>query len=104
MSDAMQLLNKGVGVSPALGFTNKDSYNALAADNRKHLDDTDTNTLNGKLNQRKGEDQNFYFAFEFDEEASLTSIFWRDSLMREDYNLFGGGLSLIPRTRPTNRI
>ena len=43
----------------------------------------------GKLNQRKSEDQNFYFAFEFDEEASLTSIFWRDSMMREDYNIFG---------------
>jgi len=89
VSDVMRLLKKEVGGSPALGFTNKDAYNALAADKRKHLDGTDTNTLMGKLNQRKSEDQNFYFAFEFDEEASLTSIFWRDSMMREDYNIFG---------------
>jgi len=74
VSDAMRLLKKEVGGSPTLSFTNKDAYNALAADKRKHLDGTDTNTLMGKLNQRKSEDQNFYFAFEFDEEV-LWEIF-----------------------------
>jgi len=67
VSDAMRLLNKEVGGSPTHAFANKDAYNALAANKRKHLDGTDTISLMGKLNQRKSEDQNFYFAFEFDE-------------------------------------
>ena len=54
--DATRLLKKKVGGSPALGLTTKDAYNALVVDKRKHLNGTDTNTLMGKLNQRKSHD------------------------------------------------
>jgi len=57
VSDAMRMLKKEVGDSPALGFTNKDVYNALAVDKRNHLDGTDSNTLMGKLNRRKSKHQ-----------------------------------------------
>ena len=43
----------------------------------------------GELNQRKVEDQSFYFAFELDEGANLSSSFLRDSIKKEDYDLFG---------------
>ena len=102
VSDAMRMLKKEVGGSPALGFTNKDAYNALASDKRKNLDGTDSHTLMGKLNQWNGEDQNFYFAFEFDEGGSLTRIFWRDSIMKDDYDLFGD-VVIFDTTYRTNK-
>ena len=40
VSDAMRMLKKEVGGSLALGFTNKDAYNALTSDKRKNLDGT----------------------------------------------------------------
>ena len=98
----MRMLKKEVGSSPALGFTNKDAYNALASDKRKNLDGTHGNPLMGKLNQRKVDDQNFYFAFEFDEGASLTSIFWRDTIMQDDYDLFGD-VVIFDTTYKTNK-
>ena len=52
----MRLLKKEISGSPALGFTNKDAYDALTTDKRKNLDGTDTNTLMEKLNQKKSED------------------------------------------------
>jgi len=69
VSDAMKMLKKEIGGSPARGLTNKDAYNVLISDKRKNIDGIDSNTLMGKLNQRKVDDQNFYFAFEFDKGA-----------------------------------
>ena len=59
MSDAMRMLKKEVGGSLALRFTNKDVYNALPTYKRKNLGNTDSNTLIGKLNQRKLKIQTF---------------------------------------------
>ena len=98
----MRMLNKEVGGSLALGFANKDAYNALASDKRKNINGTDGNTLMGKLNQRKVDDQNFYFAFEFYEGVSLTSIFWRDGIIKYDYDLFGD-VVILETTYRTNK-
>ena len=73
--DAIRMLKKEGGGSLPLGFTKKDAYNPLASNKRKNLDGTDSNTLMGRLNQRKNGDQDFYFAFEFDEGASLIAFF-----------------------------
>jgi len=73
--DAIRTRKEEVEMPPVLEFTNKDAYNALIVDKTKNLYSNDGNTLMENLNERKTEDENFYFVFEFDEEASVTSIF-----------------------------
>jgi len=75
-------LKKEVAGSRAVGFTNKDAYNALTVDNKKHLDGTDTNILMEKRNQR-------LLPLNLMKKQVSPVFFWRDSLIREDCNLFG---------------
>ena len=89
LADGIRFLKHQSGGSPLVGFTNRDAYNSLASDSLKSLDGTDSNSLIEIFRRRQCNEPDFFFDFEVDDDARLTSFFWRDGQMRRDYALFG---------------
>ncbi|XP_021763971.1 protein FAR1-RELATED SEQUENCE 5-like [Chenopodium quinoa] len=62
----------------------------------------DAQTLVNILNQEQSEDPNFFFRAKFDNEERISNIFWRDTMMLEDYRIYGYVL-VFDTTYRTNR-
>ncbi|KAH6826511.1 hypothetical protein C2S53_014724 [Perilla frutescens var. hirtella] len=51
----------------------------------------DAQTLIDRLCQEGVEDGNFFYRFKLNSDAGLSDVFWRDSMMSEDYQIYGDG-------------
>ncbi|XP_021747430.1 protein FAR1-RELATED SEQUENCE 5-like [Chenopodium quinoa] len=105
------------------GLTTMDTYNYMATEaggehnvghsvvdhlnfclrlRMEQIEAGDAQTLVNILNQEQSEDPNFFFRVKFDNEGRISNIFWRDSMMLEDYKIYGYVL-VFDTTYKTNR-
>ncbi|KAH9604040.1 hypothetical protein KSS87_000726 [Heliosperma pusillum] len=88
IADGFRSLVKEAGGSHVVGFEYADAASAVKKAMKKQFDSTDCNTLINILKQRTANEVDFYYDFELDEDNSLVSVFFRDRIMRQDYEAF----------------
>ncbi|KAK9677479.1 hypothetical protein RND81_11G145800 [Saponaria officinalis] len=88
LADGFRSLVKEAGGSHLVGFEYVDAASAVKKATKKKFDKTDCNTLINILKQRAASEKDFYYDFELDEDNSLVSVFFRDRIMRQDYEAF----------------
>ncbi|XP_074282754.1 protein FAR1-RELATED SEQUENCE 5-like [Silene latifolia] len=76
------------GGSAIVGFEYGDAATAIKKAGKKKFDVTDCNTLINILKQRAASEEDFYYDFELDENNALVSVFFRDKIMRQDYEAY----------------
>ncbi|KAK9756230.1 hypothetical protein RND81_01G082800 [Saponaria officinalis] len=84
-ADGIRSLEKEAGGSAVVGFEYRDAATAVKKAMNKKFDGTDCNTLINILKERATSEDDFYYDFELDEDNSLVSVFFRDKIMRQDY-------------------
>ncbi|KAK9669108.1 hypothetical protein RND81_13G109600 [Saponaria officinalis] len=88
LADGFRSLVKEAGGSHVVGFEYADAASAVKKAMKKKFDKTDCNTLINILKQRAASEKDFYYDFELDEDNSLVSVFFRDRIIRQDYEAF----------------
>uniref|UniRef100_A0A7N0SXM3 SWIM-type domain-containing protein n=1 Tax=Kalanchoe fedtschenkoi TaxID=63787 RepID=A0A7N0SXM3_KALFE len=88
LSDAIRFLKCQFGGSPNIGFINIDAYNALANPECKTFNGSYAKNLIEIFKERQENEDDFY-NFDLDEDGRLCGYFWRDGIMKKDYDLFG---------------
>ncbi|KAH9622676.1 hypothetical protein KSS87_011392 [Heliosperma pusillum] len=68
----------------------------------KSIEGGDASTLINLLTSRQAEDPGFFFRVQFGEDGRLCNVFWRDSMMKEDYLLYHD-VVIFDTTYRTNR-
>ncbi|XP_074314503.1 protein FAR-RED ELONGATED HYPOCOTYL 3-like [Silene latifolia] len=71
-----------------MGFDYGDAVVAIKKAKNKKFDSTDYHTLIEILKQRAASEEDFYYDFELDEDNYLVSVYFRDKIMRKDYEAF----------------
>lgn len=101
-TDGYSLLVKAAGGEEHVGHTKKDHINFVQKLRMEKIENGDAQNVVDRLFEISLEDQGFYFKIKFDDEGRLGAIFWRDSMMKEDYKLYGD-LVTFDTTYTTNR-
>ncbi|XP_057806214.1 protein FAR1-RELATED SEQUENCE 5-like [Salvia miltiorrhiza] len=95
-------LAEEAGGEHLVGHTKKDHLNHVNKIKMKAIEGGDAQTLIDSLNQHGVEDEEFFFRVKLDEEERLSNIFWRDSMMKQDFMLFGD-VMVFDTTYRTNK-
>ncbi|KAK9663817.1 hypothetical protein RND81_14G000400 [Saponaria officinalis] len=85
-----------------VGHTKRDHINFVTRLKTLSIEGGDAATLINLLTSRQAEDPGFFFRVQFDEDGRLCHLFWRDSMMKEDYLLFHD-VVIFDTTYRTNR-
>ena len=68
----------------------------------KTIEGGDAQTVIDKLIEESEKDPEFYYRVKLNEQGQLIALFWSDSMMREDYNIYGD-VVIFDTTYRTNR-
>ncbi|XP_056695317.1 protein FAR-RED IMPAIRED RESPONSE 1-like [Spinacia oleracea] len=85
-----------------LGQSKKDHLNYCTRLKMKQIEGGDAQAVTDIMYLEVEGDPNFFFRFILDEKGKLRSLFWRDSMMMEDYGIFGD-IVVFDTTYRTNR-
>ncbi|XP_056688482.1 protein FAR1-RELATED SEQUENCE 5-like [Spinacia oleracea] len=85
-----------------LGHSKKDHLNYCTRLKMKQIEGGDAQAVTDIMCLELEGDPNFFFRFRLDEKGKLRSLFWRDSMMMEDYGIFGD-IVVFDTTYRTNR-
>ncbi|KAK9682126.1 hypothetical protein RND81_10G052600 [Saponaria officinalis] len=85
-----------------VGHTKRDHINFVNRLKMHAIEGGDASTLVNFLNKRQTEDPGFFYRIEFGEGGRLCHLFWRDSMMKEDYLLYHD-VVIFDTTYRTNR-
>ncbi|KAK9756560.1 hypothetical protein RND81_01G106600 [Saponaria officinalis] len=85
-----------------VGHTKRDHINFVTRLKTLSIEGGDAATLINLLTSRQAEDPGFFFRVQFDEDGRLCHLFWRDSMMKEDYLLYHD-VFIFDTTYRTNR-
>ncbi|XP_021722007.1 protein FAR1-RELATED SEQUENCE 5-like [Chenopodium quinoa] len=91
-ADAFRLISSEAGGEELVGHTITDHYNYISRKKIKEIQGGDAQTVIDRLYKRQSEDDDFFFRFKLgdgENENKLTAIFWRDSEMKEDFQIYG---------------
>ncbi|XP_056690179.1 protein FAR1-RELATED SEQUENCE 5-like [Spinacia oleracea] len=77
------------GGEDGVGHTMIDHLNYCYKLKMKQIDDKDSQTLVNKLYDLQSIDPEFFFRVRLNDEGKVECLFWRDSMMREDYKIYG---------------
>ncbi|XP_056691925.1 protein FAR1-RELATED SEQUENCE 5-like [Spinacia oleracea] len=72
-----------------LGHSKKDHLNYCTRLKMKQIEGGDAQAVTDIMYLELEGDPNLFFRFRLDEKGKLRSLFWRDSMMMEDYGIFG---------------
>ncbi|KAL8474664.1 hypothetical protein ACS0TY_031201 [Phlomoides rotata] len=72
-----------------LGHTKRDHYNYVSRLKMEKIESGDAQTFIDTIHEGSEKDQDFFYSVKLDSEARLANIFWRDLLMKEDFELYG---------------
>ncbi|KAK9725549.1 hypothetical protein RND81_05G152800 [Saponaria officinalis] len=97
-----RFLSASCGGEEFVGHTKKDHYNYVNRLKMRAVEGGDGSTLINVLSKRQAEDPGFFYRVMFDEESRLCRLFWRDSMMKEDYLLYRD-VFIFDTTHRTNR-
>ncbi|KAL6531346.1 hypothetical protein OROMI_027709 [Orobanche minor] len=76
-------------VEHSVGNTTRDPLNFLNRMKMGAIEGRDAQGLIDTLHQLSAEDQDFFFRVKLDDVGRLCNVFWRDSVMKEDYTVYG---------------
>ncbi|XP_056685504.1 protein FAR1-RELATED SEQUENCE 5-like [Spinacia oleracea] len=85
-----------------LGHSKKDHLNYCTRLKMKQIEGGDAQAVTDIMYLELEGDPNFFVRFRLDEKGKLRSLFWRDSMMMEDYGIFGD-IVVFDTTYRTNR-
>ncbi|KAK9689652.1 hypothetical protein RND81_09G073100 [Saponaria officinalis] len=85
-----------------VGHTKRDHINFVNRLKMHAIEGGDASTLVNLLNKRQTEEPGFFYRVQFGEEGRLCHLFWRDSMMKEDYLLYHD-MVIFDTTYRTNR-
>ncbi|KAK9706209.1 hypothetical protein RND81_07G111100 [Saponaria officinalis] len=97
-----RFLSASCGGEEFVGHTKKVHYNYVNRLKMRAVEGGDASTLINVLSKRQAEDPGFFYRVMFDEESRLCRLFWRDSMMKEDYLLYRD-VFIFDTTHRTNR-
>ena len=55
----------------------------------KEIEEGDAQTIIDKLIEESKKDPDFYYRVRLNDQGQLIALFWSDSMMREDYQIYG---------------
>ncbi|XP_048501273.2 protein FAR1-RELATED SEQUENCE 5-like [Beta vulgaris subsp. vulgaris] len=90
------------GGAEALGHTSRDHYNFVNRLKMKAIEGGDAQVVIDKLSQRAADEDDFFYRVKLDSMGRLCNVFWRDSMMKDDYELYGD-VTVFDTTYRTNR-
>ncbi|XP_021724249.1 protein FAR1-RELATED SEQUENCE 5-like [Chenopodium quinoa] len=100
--DTYNYMATEAGGEQNIGHSVVDHLNFCSRLRMEQIEAGDAQTLVNILSQEQSEDPNFFFRVKFDKEGRICNIFWRDSMMLEDYRIYGDVL-VFDTTYRTNR-
>lgn len=85
------LMAKEAGGNDSLGHSIIDHLNIISRRKMKEIDGGDAQNVIDNMHQRQIDDPTYFFHFKLGGEKgnNLTAIFWRNSEMLDDFNLYG---------------
>ncbi|KAL3622242.1 hypothetical protein CASFOL_033653 [Castilleja foliolosa] len=101
-TDSFGYMAEEAGGEQCLGHTRVDHLNYVNRLKMRVIEAGDTQTLYDTLNQDAADDPGFFFRIKVDDEGRLCNVFWRDSMMKEDYMIYGDVL-VFDTTYRTNK-
>ncbi|XP_021726195.1 protein FAR1-RELATED SEQUENCE 5-like [Chenopodium quinoa] len=104
-TEANNLMTNEAGGVELLGHTLKDHLNYISRRKMKEIEGGDAQTVIDSLYKRQTEEEDFFFRFKLRGEKNsnrITAIYWRDSEMREDFNVYGD-VTVFDTTYKTNK-
>uniref|UniRef100_A0A803MDV5 Protein FAR1-RELATED SEQUENCE n=2 Tax=Chenopodium quinoa TaxID=63459 RepID=A0A803MDV5_CHEQI len=87
--DTYNYMDTEAGGEQNVGHSVVDHLNFCSRLRMEQIAAGDVQTLVNILNQEQSDDPNFFFRVKFDNEGRISNIFWRDSMMLEDYRIYG---------------
>lgn len=90
------------GGEDCVGHTAIDHLNFCSRLRMKQIEAGDAQALIDILYQEQANDPGFYFRVKLNEEGRVCNLFWRDSMMLEDYKIYGDIL-VFDTTYRTNK-
>ncbi|CAO2147099.1 unnamed protein product, partial [Urochloa humidicola] len=96
------LMAKEAGGIENLGFTREDMKNKLYSKRSLKVHQGDTGGVLEYLEKKTSEEEKFFYSIQVDEDDLITNIFWTDSKMVADYELFGDVISFDTTYRKLN--
>ncbi|XP_021755009.1 protein FAR-RED IMPAIRED RESPONSE 1-like [Chenopodium quinoa] len=91
-TDAFMLISNEAGGEELVGHTMTDNYNYISRKKMKEIQGGDAQTVIDRLYKKQAEDEDFFFRFKLgggENQNKLNAIFWRDSEMKEDFQIYG---------------
>lgn len=101
-TDSYRYMSHNAGGEENVGHTLKDHLNFVNRFKVKTIEGGDAQTMIEMLYQQVADEDDFYFRVKLDENSRLSNVFWRDSMMKEDYNIYGD-VVVFDTTYRTNR-
>ncbi|KAK9740769.1 hypothetical protein RND81_03G058700 [Saponaria officinalis] len=83
-----RFLSTSCGGDENIRHTQKNHFNFVNRLKMKAIEGGDAQTVIEMLQKRQAEDPCFFFRFMLDDNCRVTHLFWRDSMMKEDYLLY----------------
>lgn len=77
------------GGQESVGHTLRDHMNFVNQIKMNIIEAGDAQTFLDMIRAENTLDQEFFYSVKLDSEARLANVFWRDSLMKEDYSIYG---------------
>ncbi|XP_056698606.1 protein FAR1-RELATED SEQUENCE 5-like [Spinacia oleracea] len=100
--ESYRYMSTETGGDDCVGHTMIDHLNYCYKLKMKQIDGKDSQTLVNKLYDIQSIDPEFFFRVRLNAEGKVECLFWRDSMMREDYKIYGDVL-VFDATFRTNK-
>ncbi|KAL8473593.1 hypothetical protein ACS0TY_030434 [Phlomoides rotata] len=87
--DSFRYMAHDAGGDECVGHTAKDHLNCVNTIKMEAVKGGDAQNMVDMLHAQSVEETDFFFRVKFNEEGRFCTVFWRDTMMMEDYDLFG---------------
>ncbi|KAL8515634.1 hypothetical protein ACS0TY_014357 [Phlomoides rotata] len=101
-TDSFRYMAHDAGGEDCIGHTLRDHMNYVNRLRMEAIEGGDANSMIEILYEQASQETDFFFRIRHDNMGRLCSVFWRDSMMREDYNVYGDVVS-FDTTYRTNK-
>ncbi|XP_057808592.1 protein FAR1-RELATED SEQUENCE 5-like [Salvia miltiorrhiza] len=101
-TDAYRYMAQEAGGEDMIGYTKRDCLNYVNMLKILTIEGGDAQTLLNILEDQSAENDDFFYRVRLDEDGRLSHVFWRDSMMKDDFTIFGD-VMVFDTTYRTNK-
>ncbi|XP_073059470.1 protein FAR1-RELATED SEQUENCE 5-like isoform X5 [Primulina eburnea] len=101
-SDSFRYMVQDARGEENVGHTMKDHMNFVNRMKMNAIEGGDAQTVIEMLQEEDTKEEDFYFKVKLDDEGRLCNVYWRDSMMKEDYRIYGD-VMVFDTTYRTNK-